>query len=200
MNIEGVKNDSKATPLNALPPPELASGQKLDASTAVLDYNDILQSMEGSNSKRPLPYQDDEEPPEEYYYEEEERQQQPPPRQVIQRRRSQHRPRPHRVIVRPVVEEQQYDDEEEENYMEPDLAVDQPPSFLWKHRRTVLVAIVAAAALYFLTTRLPVWLPRSVVAPGGGFSMIGMAIVAAAIAAGFFVGDAYVFPAISKAD
>jgi hypothetical protein len=190
MNIEGVKNDSKATPLNALPPPELASGQKLDASTAVLDYNDILQSMEG-DSKRPLPYQD-EEPPEEYYYEEEE--EQPLPRQVIQHRRpQQHRPRPRRVTVRPVAEEQ-YDEEP--------VVESQPPpsSFLWKHRRTVLVAIVAAAALYFLTARLPAWLPRSVVAPGGGFSMIGMAIVAAAIAAGFFVGDAYVLPAISKAD
>jgi hypothetical protein len=185
MNIEGVKNDSKATPLNALPPPELASGQKLDASTAVLDYNDILQSMEG-DSKRPLPYQD-EEAPEEYYYEEEE--EQPPPRQIIQRRP--HRVQPRRVTVRPRPVVEQYVEEEE-------AEDEKKASFLWKHRRTVLVAIVAAAALYFLTARLPVWFPRSVVAPGGGFSMIGMAIVAAAIAAGFFVGDVYVLPAISK--
>ena len=58
MNIEGVKNDSKATSLKALPPPELASGQKLDASTAVLDYNEILQSMEDPGQRQQ---------PEEYY-------------------------------------------------------------------------------------------------------------------------------------
>lgn len=187
MNVEGVKNDSKATPLRSLPPPELASGKKLDASTAVLDYNEILQSMDGPQKQQ--------QPPEEYYedddmiiegdddnddiiYEE-------PPRRTA-------------AVVRhrnkaPVVRQQQRvaaaaATSSTMPSCEPPPA---PPSLLWKYRRTILVAAVAAVALYVLTTRLPGWLPRSV-GPSGGFSVIGMAIVTLAIVAGFFVGDEYV--------
>ena len=181
MNIEGVKNDSKATSLKALPPPELASGQKLDASTAVLDYNEILQSMED-------PGQQQQQQPEEYYeddldddriiegdddviYEEP-----PPPRRrttagVVRHRRA---PSALRRVKMPSCE-----------------PPPPPPSLLWRYRRAILVAAVAAVALYVLTARLPGWLPRSV-GPSGGFSVIGMAIVTLAIAGGFFVGDEYV--------
>lgn len=178
MNVEGVKNDSKATPLRSLPPPELASGQKLDASTAVLDYNEILQSME-SKQQQQVPeeyYEDDDDDmiiegddaEDDIVYEE------PPPlrrRTIVRHRRR--KPQPH-VVAMPSCE--------------PPPA---PPSLLWKYRRTILVAAVAAVALYVLTTRLPGWLPRSV-GPSGGLSVIGMAIATLAIAGGFFIGDEYV--------
>ena len=178
MNIEGVKNDSKATPLKALPPPELASGQKLDASTAVLDYNEILQSMEDPKQQPEEYYEDDLddgdmiiEGDDDLVYEEP-----PPPRRTIVRHRRAPlvRQRASAGVKMPTCE-----------------PPPSPPSLLWKYRRTILVAAVAAVALYVLTTRLPGWLPRSV-GPSGGFSVIGMAIVTLAIAGGFFVGDEYV--------
>ena len=181
MNIEGVKNDSKATSLKALPPPELASGQKLDASTAVLDYNDILQSMEDpKQQQQPEEYYEDdlddmiiEGDDDDVVYEEP-----PPPRRTVVR----HRRAP------PALVRQRASAGVKMPTCEPPPP---PPSLLWRYRRTILVALVAAVALYVLTTRLPGWLPRSV-GPSGGFSVIGMAIVTLAIAGGFFVGDEYV--------
>jgi len=175
MNIEGVKNDSKATSLKTLPPPELASGQKLDASTAVLDYNDILQSMEDPGQQQPEEYYEDDD--DDMIIEgDEEYEEPPPPRRtrVVRHRRAPLRQRAPVGVKMPSCE-----------------PPPPPPSLLWRYRRAILVAIVAAVALYVLTTRLPGWLPRSV-GPSGGFSVIGMAIVTLAIAGGFFVGDEYV--------
>lgn len=62
MNIERVNRDQHATPIAALPPPAVSSGQKLTASSDVLNYNDILSTME--TDKGPV---EEEEPQQEYY-------------------------------------------------------------------------------------------------------------------------------------
>ena len=182
MNIEGVKNDSKATPLRSLPPPELASGQKLDASTAVLDYNEILQSMDDTKQAPEEYYEDDDDDGDMIIEGDEEYEEPPPPRRRTTASVVRHRRAP------PALVRQHASAGVKMPSCEPPPS---PPSLLWRYRRTILVAIVAAVALYVLTTRLPGWLPRSV-GPSGGFSVIGMAIVTLAIAGGFFVGDEYV--------
>lgn len=70
MSIERVNRDQHATPIATLPPPAVSSGQKLTATSDVLNYNDILSTMETDTSgKGPVLAAEEEEQPEYYQME-----------------------------------------------------------------------------------------------------------------------------------
>ena len=178
MNIEGVKNDSKATPLHQLPPPILSTSQeqpRVDSSSAVLDYNDILKDMQ--RAAPPVV-----QPAEEYYVDDdnddddddggvEEAVLEDPRRRHVRfvRRGS----RPKRVLRRR--------SRTSEGKQEP----------LWaKYKYGIFVVALVAAALYFLVPRLGVWLPRTLTE--GKLNVLGIAIVAMTVGVGFEAGDRFV--------
>jgi hypothetical protein len=177
MNIEGVKNDSKATPLHQLPPPILSTNQdqpRLDGSSAVLDYNDILKDMDAPKRPPAVVQAHEDHIPEEYY-EQDDIVQQPyyvdhdmdmtPYRQRPQKRRS-------------------------------SLKKKKKNTPLWStYKYGIFVVALVAAALYFLVPRLGVWLPRTM-GPDGKLNIMGIAIVAMAVGVGFEAGDRFVLSKI----
>lgn len=168
MNIEGVKNDSKATPLHQLPPPVLSTSRdqpRLDGSSAVLDYNDILKDMEVTPPVQPR---------EEYYEEEEEEvedddeEEDHPVRKHVQYAVRRHG-RPKKLRRRRI----------------------EKSVPLWsKYKYGIFVIALVAAALYFLVPRLGIWLPRTLTE--GKLNVLGIAIVAMAVGVGFEAGDRFV--------
>jgi len=172
MNIEGVKNDSKATPLHQLPPPIHSSNQdqpRLDGSSAVLDYNDILKDIDTPQRRPPLHEDPVDSLPQEYYEQPEEEDQ-----GYYVDQHMHYQPRPKRkssLKKKPKCEKN-------------------PP--LWvTYKYGIFVVSLVAAALYFLVPRLGVWLPRTL-GPDGKLNLVGIAIVAMAIGVGFEAGDRFV--------
>jgi hypothetical protein len=178
MNIEGVKNDSKATPLHQLPPPILSTSQeqpRVDSSSAVLDYNDILKDMQ--RAAPPVVQQADE-----YYVDDDndddddggvEEAVLEDPRRRRNVRFVRRGSRPKRVLRRR--------SRTTEGKQEP----------LWaKYKYGIFVVALVAAALYFLVPRLGVWLPRTLTE--GKLNVLGIAIVAMAVGVSFEAGDRFV--------
>lgn len=178
MNIEGVKNDSKATPLHQLPPPILSTSQeqpRVDSSSAVLDYNDILKDMQ--RAAPPVVQQAEE------YYDEDDNDDDDDggveeavvedPRRRRNVRFVRRGPRPKRVLRRR--------SRTTEGKQEP----------LWaKYKYGIFVVALVAAALYFLVPRLGVWLPRTMTE--GKLNVLGIAIVAMTVGVSFEAGDMFV--------
>jgi hypothetical protein len=179
MNIEGVKNDSKATPLHQLPPPILSTSQeqpRVDSSSAVLDYNDILKDMQ--RAAPPVVQQ-----AEEYYVDDDnddddddggvEEAVLEDPRRRRNVRFVRRGSRPKRVLRRR--------SRTTEGKQEP----------LWaKYKYGIFIVALVAAALYFLVPRLGVWLPRTLTE--GKLNVLGIAIVAMTVGVSFEAGDRFV--------
>lgn len=179
MNVEGLKNDAKATPLNTLPPPIMSShgdGPKVDGSTDVLNYDDILRSMDDTKTAQATIEQ--EEPLEEYYEDdddgdvgemrEEER------RSVVRHRRR-----------TPSSSKQSTKRQ----------GPTSGKSLVQKYKHLVLVVLLVGLVLYFGLPRLYELMPGTFVSMAK-MSPVGVAIATAAVGGGFFLGDTYVLSRI----
>jgi hypothetical protein len=176
MNIEGVKNDSKATPLHQLPPPILSTNQeqpRLDGSSAVLDYNDILKEMDAPKKNPPMDLDE--------YYEPDEILEEP--HDIDQERLYQYRP--HR-ITQP---DHRYK-KRRPSALKKNVSCDENIPLWSKYKYGIFIVALVAAALYFLTPRLGVWLPRTMTE--GKLNVLGIVIVAMAVGVSFEAGDRFV--------
>jgi len=181
MNVEGLKNDSKATPLNTLPPPVMTSnadGPKLDGSTDVLNYDDILRSMDNKPAQQQQGIEQ-ERPLQEYYEDEDDDGIMTPeemPMMTAPRYRRRRRPSPKNVARRrrPAGDEK---------------------SVVQKYKHLVLVLILVGLVLYFGLPKLHEFVPSTFVSTAT-LSPVGVAIATAVVGAGYYVGDTYVLSKI----
>ena len=175
MNVEGLKNDAKATPLNTLPPPIMSShgdGPKVDGSTDVLNYDDILRSMDDTKTAQATIEQ--EEPLEEYYEDEDEDIMMP-----VETPRSHHRRRSPSSSKQSTKRQ----------------GPTSGKSLVQKYKHLVLVVLLVGLVLYFGLPKLYELMPGTFLSMAK-MSPVGVAIATAAVGAGFFVGDTYVLSRI----
>lgn len=181
MNVEGLKNDAKATPLHTLPPPLMTShadGAKVDGSTDVLNYDDILRSMDNN---KPAQAVEQEEPLQEYYEEDDGDDALVPETSMTPR----HRYRRHSSSSRsPPARRRRSPNDPKEG-----------TSFVQKYKHLVLVVLLVGLVLYFGLPKLYELMPGTFVSMAK-MSPIGVAIATAAVGGGFFVGDTYVLSKI----
>ena len=175
MNVEGLKNDAKATPLNTLPPPLMTShadGPKVDGSTDVLNYDDILRSMDN----KPAQAVEQEEPLQEYYEEDDGDDALVPETSTTPR----HRYRRHSSSRSPPARRRR---------------PKEGTSLVQKYKHLVLVVLLVGLVLYFGLPKLYELMPGTFVSMAK-MSPVGVAIATAAVGGGFFLGDTYVLSKI----